>query len=438
VSSDTIRPAEHDWLATSADGGQPPDAPDAPPPRRDRSRPRRQRAMGGALALVLIGAAGGAVAGHEIWQPRAATTLTPAAGSGSGPFGRPAPFGGFGGFGGGASPGGSSGGSSSSVGAGPADAASIASQVDPAVVDVDTTVGYQNARAAGTGMVLTSTGEILTNNHVIAGATSIRVTDVGNGKTYDATVVGYDRTHDVAVLQLSGASNLATVTTAATAATVGSGVVGVGNAGGTGGTPSYAGGVITATGQSITATDASDGTSEQLTGLLETDANIVSGDSGGPLVNTKGEVVGMDTAASAGFSLSQSSQAYAIPIDEALGIARQIEAGRSSSTVHIGPTAMLGVGVEPDGSGLGSGSGSGSGRSGAVVAGVLTGGPAANAGLGAGDTIVAVDGHQVTSAAGLSRIVLGYPPATTVSVTYVDAAGQQQTANVRLASGPPQ
>jgi S1-C subfamily serine protease len=379
--------------------------------------------VSGALALVLVGAAGGAVAAREIWQPRSATTATPAARSGDGGFAQPAPFGGLGG-------GTSSGGSSSRVGAGPADAASIASRVDPAVVDIETTVGYRNARAAGTGMVLTSTGEILTNNHVISGATSIRVTDVGNGTTYRATVVGYDRTHDVAVLQLSGASNLATVTAATTPAAVGAGVVGIGNAGGAGGTPSYAGGVITATDQSITATDASDGTSEQLTGLLETNANIVSGDSGGPLVNARGEVVGMDTAASAGFSLSRSAQAYAIPIDQALDIARQIEAGRSSSTVHIGPTAMLGVGVEPDGSG--------SGQSGAVVAGVVTGGPAAAAGLSAGDTIVALGGRAVTSAAGLSRIVLGYQPGTTVSVTYLDAAGQLRTTQARLASGPPQ
>jgi S1-C subfamily serine protease len=421
VSNDTIRPAEHDWLATTADGGLPPDLPDAPPPRRGGSGPRR--AVSGALALVLVGAAGGAVAAREIWQPRSATTATPAARSGGGGFAQPAPFGGLGG-------GTSSGGSSSRVGAGPADAASIASRVDPAVVDIETTVGYRNARAAGTGMVLTSTGEILTNNHVISGATSIRVTDVGNGTTYRATVVGYDRTHDVAVLQLSGASNLATVTAATTPAAVGAGVVGIGNAGGAGGTPSYAGGVITATGQSITATDASDGTSEQLTGLLETNANIVSGDSGGPLVNARGEVVGMDTAASAGFSLSRSAQAYAIPIDQALDIARQIEAGRSSSTVHIGPTAMLGVGVEPDGSG--------SGQSGAVVAGVVTGGPAAAAGLSAGDTIVALGGRAVTSAAGLSRIVLGYQPGTTVSVTYLDAAGQLRTTQARLASGPPQ
>jgi S1-C subfamily serine protease len=331
----------------------------------------------------------------------------------------------FGGSGTGGSTGSSDGGTGS-VGSGPADAASIAKDVDPGVVDINTTVGYENARAAGTGMVLTSDGEILTNNHVISGATSISVTDVGNGKTYPASVVGYDKSHDVAVLQLQGASGLATITPASIPAGVGAGVVGVGNGGGAGGTPSYAGGVVTATAQTITASDSSDGTSEQLTGLLETNAAIVAGYSGGPLVNAQGKVVGMDTAASTGYRFNTTTQAYAIPIDDALQIARQIDSGAATSTTHIGPTAMLGVGIRPDASG------------GAVVAQVLDSGPAANAGLTAGDTIVAVAGQSVTSADDLSTVMLRQQPGDRASLSYLDGSGVRHTATVHLATGPPQ
>ena len=242
-----------------------------------------------------------------------------------------------------------SGSSGSSGSSGPSDVNAIASKVDPGLVDINTTLGYQQEQAAGTGIVLSSNGVILTNNHVIDGATSISVTDVGNNKTYTASVVGYDRTKDIAVLQLHNASGLQTATLGNSSnASVGQDVVGVGNAGGTGGTPSAVGGTVTALNQSITASDDGDGTSEQLSGLIETNADIQPGDSGGSLVNTSGEVIGMDTAASAGTSFqfngdSSGTQGFAIPIDTALSIARAIEAGSGSSTVHIGETAFLGV-----------------------------------------------------------------------------------------------
>ena len=235
----------------------------------------------------------------------------------------------------------------------------IASKVDPGLVDINTTLGYQGDEAAGTGIVLSSNGVILTNNHVIDGATSISVTDVGNKQTYTASVVGYDRTKDIAVLQLHNASGLQTATLGNSSnASVGEDVVGIGNAGGTGGTPSAAGGTVTALNQSITASDEGDGTSEQLSGLIETNADIQPGDSGGSLVDTSGDVLGIDTAASAGFSFqsndqSSGNQGYAIPIDTALSIARAIEAGSSSSTVHIGETAFLGVEINAQGSQLG-------------------------------------------------------------------------------------
>jgi S1-C subfamily serine protease len=185
----------------------------------------------------------------------------------------------------------------------------IASRVDPAIVDVTSTLGFQHATAKGTGIVLTSNGEILTNNHVISGATSVSVTDIGNGKTYKATVVGYDQSHDVAVLQLSGASGLTTASTGdSSTVNTGDNVVALGNAGGKGGTPSVATGQVTALNQSITASDEGAGTSENLTGMIQTDANIQAGDSGGPLVNEHGQVIGMDTAASSSFQMGGSGQ----------------------------------------------------------------------------------------------------------------------------------
>ena len=157
----------------------------------------------------------------------------------------------------------------------------IAAKVDPGLVDVVTTLGYQSGKAAGTGMVLTSTGEVLTNNHVIDGATSIKATDVGNGRTYTAKVVGYDKTHDVAVLQLQNASGLQTVTLSSAGAQSGQKVVALGNALGKGGTPSVVSGRITGLGQSITASDQGAGDSEQLTGMISHNAPIQPGDSGG-------------------------------------------------------------------------------------------------------------------------------------------------------------
>jgi S1-C subfamily serine protease len=305
--------------------------------------------------------------------------------------------------------------------------------------------------------VLTSNGEILTNNHVVNGATKISVTDVGNGKTYSATVVGYDDSHDVAVLQLQGASGLQTAKIGdSSSAAVGEGVVAIGNAGGTGGVPSYAGGSVTALNQSITAGDDLDGVAEQLTGLIEINANIQPGDSGGSLVNTSGDVIGIDTAASQGYSFDTSgTQGYAIPINEALSIAKTIESGHGTATTHVGTTAFLGVelssgsqGSTGSGSGFGgfnfgsggsanSGGSGGSSTSGVGVSGVVSGDPAANAGLASGDTITSFDGQAVNSPSDISSILVPLHPGDKVQMSWTDSSGQSHTATVDLGSGPP-
>jgi S1-C subfamily serine protease len=315
-----------------------------------------------------------------------------------------------------------------SVAAGIALARGNATPIGTGVVVIDTNLAYQGSAAAGTGMVLTSSGEVLTNNHVIAGATTIKVVVPTTSKSYTARVVGYNRSADVALLQLQGASNLKTVSISSAKLSVGAKVTAQGNAGGTG-SISSASGTVTGLGKTITASD-DQGGSEQLTGLIETNAGIEPGDSGGPLLNGQGKVVGMDTAASTGFGFESVSatDAYAIPIAKALTIAHTIASGKASATVHIGATAFLGVQVEPaDAAGFG-----------ALIAGVVAGGPAASAGLAAGDVMTAIDGHVVSSPTTLSALVLTTKPGARITIVYVDQSGTNHTASVKLGTGPAQ
>jgi len=318
--------------------------------------------------------------------------------------------------------------------------AQIATQTDPGLVDVMTNLGLQQAQAAGTGVVLTQSGEILTNNHVIKGATSIKIRDVGNGRTYAAKVVGYDQSRDIAVIQAVGASGLQTAALGdSSTVKVGDKVVALGNALGKGGTPAVAVGHVAGLGASITASDEGAGTSEQLTGLIHHNAPIQPGDSGGPLVSNTGKVIGIDTAASAssGFQFQQSSrtQAFAIPINQAITLAHQIEAGQASDTIHIGPTGLLGVGVMSANQAASNGISAGSG---AVVQQIVPNAPAAGAGIAEGDVIIAAGGHMVTSPSGLQSALERFHPGDHVSITWTDQAGQNHTATVVLTNGPAQ
>jgi S1-C subfamily serine protease len=312
-------------------------------------------------------------------------------------------------------------------------AQSSAPPIGTGVVVIDTALGYQGGSAAGTGMVLTSSGEVLTNNHVIRGATSIKVVVPGTSHTYTAKVVGYDVTNDVAVLQAVGASNLKTVSTASSKVSVGDAVTAVGNAGGTG-TLTSATGTITGLQQSVVVSDDQGGTA-RLTGMIGTNAGVQPGDSGGPLLNGAGKVIGMDTAGSTGFVFrsATATQAYAIPVAKALSVAKQIESGQSSTRVHIGSTPFLGIQVATN-----IGGGGFSSSTGAVVAGVMSGGPAASAGLSAGDVITAIDGHAITSPTSITSLLLTKKPGAKVTVTYTDQFGDSHSATVKLASGPAQ
>ncbi|MEO8889136.1 MAG: trypsin-like peptidase domain-containing protein, partial [Jatrophihabitantaceae bacterium] len=270
----------------------------------------------------------------------------------------------------------------------------------------------------------TSNGEILTNNHVVDGATKITVTVVATGKRYSAKVVGTDPTQDVAVIQLAGASGLPTANYGnSSGVAVGDSVTGVGNAEGAGGTPSSATGKVTALNQPITATDDSGANAESLTGLIETSAQIAPGDSGGPLYNSSGKIIGMDTAAQT--SGQTTTAAYAITIDHALAVAQQIEAATTStSTIHVGLPSFLGVSVQ-DTNGQGAG-----------VVQVVTGAPAAKGGIVAGDVITKVGGRSITASAQLKPALAAYQPGRSVTIGWTDSSGQSHQASVTLIVGP--
>lgn len=309
------------------------------------------------------------------------------------------------------------------------DADAVAAKVNPAIVNVNTELGLQGAAAAGTGIVLTPDGEILTNNHVVAGATSIKVTSIGTGDTYKAHVVGYDRSEDIAVIQLDGASGLPTASIGDSGTVkVGDQILGLGNAGGKGGDPVPAPGTVTALDQSITASDESSGASEQLTGLIQVRANIESGDSGGPLVNADAQVIGVDTAASTGYQLNGrrsggAGQGFAIPINQAVDIAHKIVAGTATDKIHIGKTAFIGVSVAD-------------GQGGAQVREVVSRGPAQQAGLTAGSVITAIDGKPIDSTTTLTNVMDTHHPGDKLTLTVTAASGGQQQLQVTAAEGP--
>jgi len=412
--------------------------PPQPPARPKRRRGLAAVALGALAAAAIFGA--GVATGHSNSVSGTGTVSASGAGgsssssgsgssgSGSGgsgstgggstdPFGG-YPFGGGSGGGSGSLPGSVPGSGSGSTGSGTADSATSKQQVG--VVDIDTQLTYQQAAAAGTGLVLSSDGEILTNNHVINGATSIKVTVVSTGKTYTAKVVGTVPTKDIALLKLENASGLQTANLGDSGGVaVGDSVTGVGNAGGAGGTPSAAAGKVTALNKTITASDEDGSGSETLRGVIVTDAPIQPGDSGGPLYNSNDQIVGIDTAA----STSGTSVGFAIPINTALSIVDEIKTGIQTSSVHIGYPGFLGIQMAPT-------------TKAPLIYSVVSGGPAATAGLTSGDEITKVNKTAVTTQAQLKTTVSTLDPGSKVSITYTDQNTSSHTVTVTLATGP--
>jgi len=347
----------------------------------------------------------------------------------------------------------------------------VINKVQPGTVIINTSLQYNSEAAAGTGMVINSDGLVLTNNHVIENSTKISATVVATGKTYPATVVGYDKTGDVALIRLQGVSGLHTAPIGnSDSVKAGDTVVAMGNAEGQGSIiPAV--GKITGLGVTITASDENSPTStETLHGMIQTNANIVSGDSGGPLSNAAGQVIGMDTAGnSVSTNQQQPAAGFAIPINTALALARQIAAGQGSSTITIGYPAFVGIFIgagtdsSPQAQAQQQQSGGGFGgfggptpscytsnsnlavpstiapaNSGTLIIGVICGSPAASTGMTGGAVITAVNGQSIGSPTNLTSVLSAYKPGDTVSVTWVSPSGKTTTSKIHLVAGPPQ
>ena len=288
----------------------------------------------------------------------------------------------------------------------------------PGVVLVNTLL--YNGAGAGTGMIISSDGLMLTNYHVVSGSEDVQVTVADTGKQYTANVIGHDATHDIALLQIQDAKDLDTVKTSTKKLQVGDEVSAVGNGSGQGYLTQLDGSVV-ATNETITATDAASSTDgEVLTGLIVTDADVVPGYSGGPLFNSDGEVVGITTAASRGVTSDQVN-GYAVPVSTALDIADQIKAGKSSDTVRIGKNPALGVTVANGTS------------SGARIVEVLKGSAADAAGIVPDDTVIAVDGTAISTSSMLSGLVKEYEVGDVITLTVVGTDGTQREVQVTLA-----
>jgi S1-C subfamily serine protease len=286
------------------------------------------------------------------------------------------------------------------------------------LVRVAATLKYAGGKAAGTGMVLTSGGEVITNHHVVEGATGIRVKVMSTGTTYRAEVIGTDAKDDVAVLQLKNAAGLATVTPDTDGIGIGDDVTAVGDAGGSTSTFSAADGTVTGTGKDITTHSEGSHAGEKLTGLIEISSDVISGDSGGATYDDDGEVVGMTTAASSGPS---DVVGYAIPIAKVLGIADDLEHGIENARYDYGTPAFLGLGLAGNDT---------------QVGGVYPGTPAAEAGVTAGDTVTRVGSTRVRTATALRQAITAYAPGDQVQITWVDASGTPHVATVTLMAGP--
>jgi S1-C subfamily serine protease len=294
------------------------------------------------------------------------------------------------------------------------DANAIAALVNPAIVDINTVT--TSGQAAGTGQILTSDGEVLTNNHVVDGSTSISVSIQGRSTIYKAHVIGVAPARDVALIQIEGVSGLPTVNIAGSSSVkVGDPVVAIGNALGAGGAPSVTTGNVTALDQTITASEGG-AQSEQLVGMIESNAPIQPGDSGGAIVNSAGQVVGMITAGDVqGLSSQTSTVNYSVPTDTAIQYVNKIRSGQASSEIVYGQVGFMGVSVK-DGSG-----------SGALVVTVQPGSPADSAGIVPGAVISKVGGTTITNSASLGTAIRSHKSGDRVSVTWTDQRGTHTT-----------
>ena len=354
----------------------------------------RRRLIAGAVALALasgvLGLEVGSNLSSEPPKPDPAGLATPGASSSPGPTG------------------------GSATPASALTVKAILAKVGPSVVDV--VAQRRDGMGDGSGIIISADGDILTNAHVVAGATRITVTTPAGTRALAAKLVGADEERDIALLHVDGMAASQDGGSAgfppaelgqSADLSVGEDVVAIGNALGLRGDPTVTRGIVSALNRAF----------DSLTGLIQTDAAINPGNSGGPLVNISGQVVGINTA---GAGREAQNIGFAIPIDAAKTIAERLKTGQGPA-----PMAFLGVSTaEPT-----------DGGPGATIVEIVPGGPAAQAGLAVQDRIVTFDGKPVDSSEALSGLVQDRPPGATVDVV-VERNGSSQTVNVRLGTRP--
>ncbi len=294
---------------------------------------------------------------------------------------------------------------------------SIAENVSPSVVSIVTNVttqtifGAAQGEAAGTGIIVSKDGYVLTNKHVVSGADKVEVV-LSNGTSYtNVTVVGSDPLNDIAFLKINGVNNLSPAELGDSATTrVGQEVVAIGNSLGQYQT-TVTSGIISGKGRPITAGSEGTGETESLTDLLQTDAAINPGNSGGPLLNRSGQVIGVNTAVAA----NAQGIGFAIPINATKGALKQVLAGKGVERSYLG---LRYVTLTPDVAKQYKVSVT----QGAYIVGaegrpgVLPGSPADKAGLREKDIIKKVNNMTVGPQGGVSSLIGEYAPGDTVSL----------------------
>lgn len=299
--------------------------------------------------------------------------------------------------------------------------ADVANYVSPSVVSIVTSIkqrtffGTYDAGAAGTGIIASADGYIITNKHVIEGANKINVV-LADGTTYEnVKLAATDPLNDVAYLKIDGASNLPAAKLGdSKTINVGQQVIAIGNALGEY-QNSVTSGIISGTGRSLTATDSNGSNSETLSDMIQTDAAINQGNSGGPLVNAAGEVIGINSAT--GDSSQSENMGFAIPISSVKGMLNQLMEKGSAKRAYMGVygveiTAEIAKNYELPVS------------SGAYIyssnySAVISGGPAAKAGLKDKDIITAINGAKVGKAGSMTSLIGEYKPGDTVQLTVI-------------------
>ncbi|MGH9079912.1 MAG: S1C family serine protease [Acidimicrobiales bacterium] len=331
----------------------------------------------------------------------------------------------------------------------PQDVQEVLAKVEPAVVSIDSesgdggsSAGGDFVQAAGSGMILTPEGEVLTNNHVIAGAASVTVTLFGQTKALSAHVLGTDPTDDLALVQIDHASSLPTVTFGNSSQTrVGDSVLAIGNALALAGGPTVTEGIVSAENRSLSA-ESDTGQTENLNGLLQTDAAINPGNSGGPLVNSDAQVVGMNTAVASSSTGNAPTEniGFAITVDSVkprLAQLRQGGSGGTGNTVPAVPSsnaAYIGVTVGTVTPALQQQDDL-TPSSGALVLSVQPGSPADNAALQVNDVVISLNSTAIQSPDDLTAAIHPLKPGDRVSLG-IYRGSNRMTVPVTLGTRP--